>query len=182
MKASGKYSLITPVDVRRLFSYDSKSGNLIWKDSRHEHRNGSVAGYRSKRRAIYVVITASDGKYYTFLGHLLVWAWVYGVWPTDEIDHINGDDCDNRIENLRECSHAENLRNQNKVLGEVPFKGVTRSSANASRFEASIRLDRKAHHLGTFSSPQDAARAYDKAALRLFGNFAKTNASLGLLS
>ena len=182
MKASPKYDLITPDDVRRLFDYEPKSGNLVWKDSRHAHRNGSVAGYRSKRRAIYIVITASDGKCYTFLGHLLVWAWVRGVWPTDEIDHINGDDCDNRIENLRECSHSENLRNQNKVFGEVPFKGVTRSSSKSDRFEASIRVNRKAHYLGTFSSPQEAACAYDTAAVRFFGDFAKTNAALGLLS
>ena len=43
--------------------------------------------------------------------HTVVWAWVHGDWPEHEIDHINGKRHDNRIENLRDVTHAVNTRN-----------------------------------------------------------------------
>lgn len=182
MSRSPKYSAVSPKELRRLFDYDEGTGHLLWKDSLQPRRNGHVAGHRNARRAIYVVITAPDGQRYAFLAHILVWAWVYGSWPEGEIDHVNGDHQDNRLSNLRVCSHAENLRNQMKVFGSVPFKGVCRATRPKGRFEASIRVNRKAIYLGSHETAEDAARAYDAAATRYFGEFAKTNASLGLLA
>lgn len=88
-----------------------------------------------------------------------------------EVDHANGNRADNRRANLRLCSRAENSRNMpaRSVSG---FKGVTK---NKHRWYALIQVDGVTHRLGSFTDPVIAARAYDEAAKRLHGEFAKLN-------
>jgi hypothetical protein len=93
----------------------------------------------------------------------------------DMVDHINRNGIDNRRCNLRVITQPQNMANRavnkNKV---VPFKGVVQQG---NRFSATCRGTR----LGTFSNAIEAALAYDAAAIRIFGEYAATNASLGLL-
>lgn len=93
-----------------------------------------------------------------------------------KVDHINGNPLDNRRCNLRLCTDAENLRNQRirRVPKTSRFKGVSQSK-NHNRWRASIFKDYKRVHLGYFDTPEQAARAYDAAAVELHGNFARTN-------
>jgi len=97
------------------------------------------------------------------------------------VDHINGDTLDNRRSNLRLCSNQENLMNRglnkNNTSG---YKGVT-WNAQKNKWMAQITVDHQHVYLGCFESPQDAARAYDKAASDSFGEFALTNEKMGLL-
>ena len=99
------------------------------------------------------------------------------------IDHANGDPSDNRRCNLRLCNHAENMRNQSAVKGSSRFKGVYESQT-PGKWKANITYTRpgfpRSIHLGTFSTEEDAARAYDAKVRELFGEFAKTNEDLGL--
>lgn len=93
--------------------------------------------------------------------------------PELHVDHINGDRLDNRRANLRVCTAAENNRNCSKQRsGGAPYKGLT---ARGNKWEASICLDRTTHNLGTFADPTQAALAYDAAARRLHGEFARLN-------
>lgn len=91
------------------------------------------------------------------------------------IDHINGNTLDNRRCNLRESTpslNAKNKRKQRSHGGEATssrYKGVTHSII------ASIRVNGKLHHLGSFATEEDAARAYDAAARRYFGENATLN-------
>jgi hypothetical protein len=96
------------------------------------------------------------------------------------IDHINRDPLDNRRANLRVCTVAENAKNRgaNKNPRSSPFKGVC--LAADGRWMATIQSDGVTHHLGVFEYERRAAKAYDRAAKRLHGEFAKTNAELGL--
>lgn len=93
----------------------------------------------------------------------------------DQTDHINGDGLDNRRENLRQASDVNNARNQGKIPGCTSrFKGVDRRPYG--RWRARIRPESGAHvHLGNFVDEEEAARAYDRAARELFGEFAAVN-------
>lgn len=96
---------------------------------------------------------------------------IAGAEDGDIVDHINGNRLDNRRENLRICTQAENLRNRkvhrNNRLG---VKGVY---LQEGRFRAQIRADGKKVCLGYFSTAEEAARAYAAAAQRLHGEFAR---------
>lgn len=99
-----------------------------------------------------------------------------------EVDHINGNRLDNRKENLRLCYNKENNRNKGKNRNNTSgFKGVVeRKTASGVKWLAQISKDRKTFSLGLFSSKVEAAETHDKAAEKLFGEFAKTNKMLNL--
>ncbi len=90
------------------------------------------------------------------------------------VDHINGDKLDNRRENLRRATKLENRRNSTGFVGTSKYKGVHWASG-IRRWCASIAVGPKTHWLGQYSSEDQAALAYDEAARRLFGEFARLN-------
>jgi hypothetical protein len=96
-----------------------------------------------------------------------------------EIDHINCDHYNNRPANLRLAMHRQNLVNREAPIGRSGFRGVLRS--RYGRFRASIVENGRRYNLGSFSTAQAAAAAYDAAAIQLHGAFAMTNTRMGLL-
>lgn len=79
-----------------------------------------------------------------------------GDWPTDQIDHINGDKGDNRIANLREATNAENNRNTGAGQANTSgFKGVCWDKAKG-KWRAQIEIDGRGAHLGYFTTPEAA--------------------------
>jgi hypothetical protein len=92
-----------------------------------------------------------------------------------EVDHMNGNGLDNRRENLRLCTRAQNRMNSVKRIGKSStFKGVYWHK-NCRKWRASLKLDGKEIHIGYFNTELEAAEAYDEKALELFGEFAKPN-------
>lgn len=89
------------------------------------------------------------------------------------VDHINGDTLDNRRSNLRVCTNAQNLRNQ-KPVGSKGAKGVCWRE-RTQKYRATICLNYKRTELGGFETENEAALAYDIAALRLHGDYARLN-------
>jgi len=91
-------------------------------------------------------------------------------------DHINSDGLDNRRENLRICTNAENQHNQQKQKRECSssFKGVSWDKID-KKWQAHIRVNLKQIRLGRFDSEIQAALTYDEAAKEYYGEFAKTN-------
>jgi hypothetical protein len=136
----------------------------------YAHNTGG-RGHIGKRPARRTSI--SEGRKVLFLVHHLVKAPAGMV-----VDHINGNPWDNRRENLRVCTHAENLRNRAKHRGTSNvYKGVY---ARGRRWIAIIGFEGQAFILGAYDAACDAARAYDDAALYLHGRFARLNFGDGL--
>ena len=81
---------------------------------------------------------------------------------------------DNRRANLRLCTLAENMRNRRGNLGRDLPKGVT-WQPHCNKYKASIGCDGAPKHIGYYDDPIEAARAYDRKAIELFGEFARLN-------
>lgn len=99
----------------------------------------------------------------------------------EAVDHISGVGLDNRRNNLRLCSRAENVRHQSKRSAPTSsvFKGVCLHK-RMRKWQASIRKNNQRTYLGWFDKEEDAARAYDHAALELHGYFALLNFPAGV--
>jgi hypothetical protein len=112
---------------------------------------------------------------------------IMGAPATMQVDHrehhpFEAKIIDNRRTNLRICTGGENACNLRRAKnGKSPFKGVS-WFAQHEKWRADIRKSNRLHFLGLFVDPLEAAYAYDRAAIEMHGEFAATNASLGLLS
>lgn len=93
------------------------------------------------------------------------------------VDHVNGNTLDNRRCNLRVATKAQNAANSNPKTGNR-FKGVT-WQANSRKYFASIGFSGRTIYIGRFDLAEDAARAYDRKARELFGEFARPNFPTG---
>jgi hypothetical protein len=91
-------------EVTTLLKYDGEK--LIWRVSRGCVKAGSTVGGVNSKGYVHVMINGV-----LFKAHRVIWLLVYKVWPTDQIDHINGNKRNNTIVNLREVSRQENQRN-----------------------------------------------------------------------
>lgn len=148
--------------LHQLLSYDPETGLFTWKESpTPSTKKGDKAGYKNNRG--YLIIGL---KWKRYSGHRLAWLMHYGENPDGEIDHINQNKLDNRIANLRVVEHAINSRNTPKrKRNKSGFTGVAWHKHN-KRWNAYIRVDGKMHHLGSFTSLQDAVSARSEAEIK----------------
>lgn len=129
--------------------------------------------WRPSRRGAYYAATsyrAGPNKWRTVLMHRVL---IAEVPPGFVVDHINGNGTDNRRANLRVCSRTENNRSFRQPIGRSRYRGVVLLPHGS--WMSQIKCDGRRHYLGSFADEQDAARAYDAAAVRLFGEMAHLN-------
>lgn len=137
---------MTPEQLRSELRYDKATGVVCWRGKKAACANS--AGYLRLKIA---------GRLY--YAHRLAWLAVTGTWPSDGIDHIDGDHANNRWVNLRQASQRlnnENLRGP-KGHNKTGRLGVER---NGPGFAARIRVRGRRIYLGTFSTAQQAHAAY----------------------
>ena len=151
--------MVTQSRLRELFFY--KQGKLLRKVG--VRGSPAFAEIGTKKPKGYMVAVV-DRKMYRV--HHLVWMYHHGYF-VPELDHINRQRDDNRIENLRPCTHSQNLGNARARVHK--YKGVTFCKAT-QKWRAQLN-----GHLGRFTTMEEAALAYNAAAIEHFGDFANLN-------
>ena len=146
-----------------------EDGDLFWKKTRGGQRTGTKAGCVNKEGYIAICIFGKLRH-----AHRIVWLLLKGCWPDGQLDHINGDPLDNRIGNLRLCTHMQNQHNRKiSKNNKTGFKGVILRPCG--KFEARITVAGKVKYLGRFITATEAAEAYDRVCVNEFGVFARPN-------
>lgn len=99
-------------------------------------------------------------------------------YPKYLVDHIDGNKSNNQRSNLRICTHAESLQNRGKFANSKYsiYKGVTLNKRNSRNpWKVKIKCDGKYIHIGMYPTQEAAALAYNEAALKYHGEFARLN-------
>lgn len=142
--------------LRECLHYDPETGVFTRKvaTSGRRGRAGSVCGYPDKKGHLYICFRGSR-----YAAHRLAWFYVYGRWPADLIDHINGERGDNRIANLREADVVLNGQNQRKGR-RGSSTGVLGVCVQKNRFRAQINIGGKNTYLGVYKTVEEASEVY----------------------
>lgn len=169
-------SNLTADIAKLMLTYDQETGNLFWKH-RDDMPNSWNARYAHKlaggaHNQGYTRIVINGTKY---LAHRVIWLIYHGSWPTNFIDHINGNRSDNRICNLREATYSENAANTHRHKNKTGYKGVYKWDGDGKHvyYAARIVKNLKVISLGYFATPEEAHDAYCKASIELHGRFSK---------
>lgn len=172
--------------LRICFDYDRETGVLRWKNRPREHFSdeanfirwqkymaGRVAGV-IRKKGVYRQINMGGRS---IMSHRIIWKMETGEEPLT-IDHKNTMKSDNRWENLRPATAAQNSQNRR---GKVKRNGGTLKGANWNKadrvWRASIRANGTTLYLGRFSTEADAHARYREEAARLHGEFANLEGS-----
>jgi hypothetical protein len=136
---------------------EEKCKLAIEKGIRYEPETGNVLGIKggiitTKKTGYVVIEIVYNGKMYPLFAHQFAW-YVTNKEVVDCIDHINGDRCDNRIDNLRSVTRQQNQFNMNNVKGYCKYH-------KSNKWRAYIKLNKKQIHLGLFNSEEEARKAY----------------------
>jgi hypothetical protein len=135
--------MLSAARLRELLHYDPTTGVFTRRS------NGRGAGYRAKTSVEIRV------DHQLHRAHRLAWLYMTGAWPQNHIDHIDGDQFNNRFANLRDVTRTVNMQNRRRAQSNNRL-GLQGVSAWGSRFKA--RLD--GSKLGAFDTPEEAHAAY----------------------
>lgn len=170
--------------VRSILDYNPETGVFTWRwrprdhfatlnafatwNAKYAHQNtgGSI------NNDGYLRIGINGNSYYA---HRLAWLFVTSEWPKHQIDHVNGVPLDNKISNLREATHAQNMINRKLQKNNTSgHKGVHWSKRDRMWFVA-IKTGGQTKYLGCFREEKfhEAVAVYEKAAHELHGKFCR---------
>lgn len=160
--------MITINRIKELLLYESETGVFRWKEMRGGSPHGSIAG--SIKWNGYHSIMVDEKNY---MAHRLAWLYVYDEWSTIDIDHIDGNRSNNKIENLRLASRSQNNINSGPPKNNTSgIRGVYWHK-KAGKFTASIGVNGKSLYLGLFSSREEALSARLSAEIKYYGEYAR---------
>ena len=139
------------IAINKGYTYDASTGLIMGL------RGNNIKSKHSRGYINFQV--KNEGKVHSILGHQFAWFYLYNE-IAEEIDHINGDKTDNRLENLRSVTHQQNMWNVKNALGYSFHKKI-------QKYMAYIVVDRKMKHLGYFNDKNLAREAYLNAKKQL---------------
>lgn len=150
--------------LKELFTYDAAIGQLVWQVKRNS------LGGKVKPGVIAGCIGHGGYRLVRIDGHLRhahkwIWYWHTGVWldRKTDIDHINGNRDDNRIENLRIATRAQNMWNQGlRGDNKTGYPGVLQKQGR-TKWDARIIVNKKFYFLGAFDTFEEAVAARQAA-------------------
>lgn len=158
---------LTAEQLRELLNYDPETGIFTWRLVAKGRAVGSRAGTVHTAGYIQICVGPRTDRLRIY-AHRLAWLFTHGIWPSEDIDHINHDKSDNRIANLRELSRS--LNQQNQIHGHkgsmTGLLGVVFNKKNG-KFLARIHVNGRSKQVGTFESPEEAHAAYVQAKRKL---------------
>lgn len=169
---------LTAERLRQLLSYDLETGffrRIAPSRPQASHYLTKPVGYVKPGTAGngggYLMVTV-DGKAYR--AHRLAWLYMTGDWPKGDVDHRDNDRTNNKWANLREATRSQNIHNMGmRERNSSGRKGATFDRSRNS-WQAQITVNGAHHHLGRFETREEAGDAYDRAALKYFGDFARS--------
>lgn len=173
--------------LHALLEYDPGTGNLTWKKrlgSSQSTQNfnaqyaGKIAGGLGSKRPdgtnqYLIVGFRMVGKQQQFGAHRVIFKMVTGIEPPPLLDHLDGDEFNNKWSNIRHATNGQNIQNSKiRKDNKSGVKGVSWNS-RAKRWTAQINCDKRKYHLGRFTSIEAARIAIDKKRTFLHGEFAR---------
>lgn len=148
--------MITQDQLKEVLHYCPETGVFTWLQGRHK---GAEAGS--------IRIHTRTGKSYRTVGvfglsyqaHRLSFLYITGAFPEDQVDHIDGNGCNNVWRNLRAVTRAENAMNRRKPVNNTSGTTGVCWFKPYEKWHARIVLDGCTKHLGYFHSKEDAITA-----------------------
>lgn len=168
--AMAERALPTPAELRQLLRYEPETGKLFWRVTlsnrapagreaftciSHGYRTGRIRGLMLR-------------------AHRVIWAMVHDRWPPEMIDHINCDRSDNRIENLREATAAENVLNRPVRHDSASGLKCVHFQKRENAWTSYLRINGRRKHLGYFATAEEAYAKYCDEARFHHGKFVRT--------
>jgi hypothetical protein len=163
--------MITYKYLKECLQYSPVTGDFVWKhrppnhfSSMHQARktnsklDGEKAGAISKTGYVFIRINGVGYK-----AHRLAWLYIHGVNPEGDLDHINGNGLDNRIENLRVVTPLENQRNRKLNKNNKSGTLGVRYRKDKCKWIAYIKYNHKSVSLGSFKTKDEAIKARKQA-------------------
>lgn len=173
-----KFSSLSNAEAKQRFRYDPDTGNLIWRSrpkeqfrslgswkAWHTRWGGKPAGHRHTCTVgkTYIQVRVGGRLYYA---HRIVWAMNYGdVPPTSQVDHIDGDGANNRLENLRLVDATGQKRNVRRLRTNTSGHNGVYWDKKKGRWYAKGHLNNRAIHLGyadSFDEAVELRSAFDR--------------------
>lgn len=163
--------MVTYEEVRRMLDYDPDTGILTWKVERYRKHPGDVAGCIFTMKNGYKSVNISL-NYKRYLAHRIIWLWMTGKWPIEEIDHKDGNGANNKWGNLREATHNQNAKNRSISKANLTgAKGV--GIGRKGLYRARIMVNRRDITLGYFKTIEEAAEVRKQASVKYYGEFSR---------
>lgn len=162
---------LTQEYLKKILKYDPETGEFVWLVSpASQVKVGDIAGTRDKGGYTLIQI-----NYKLYKAHRLAYLYMNGYWPEGDMDHIDQNKSNNSWSNLRAASRSNNMANRPKQKNNTSgYKGVGWHS-QLNKWRARIRYNQKLIHIGLFDCKHEAAKAYNKKSIELFGEFAFIN-------